>query len=382
MKHLPQTLVMLMLLMVVSACNKKEETTLPYELVDVESFDAEVEGKQVQLITLKNSNGMALQATNYGLRLVSLFVPDRDDNYADVAVGYESIDHYLNTTKERFVGPVVGRYANRIAKGYFEIDGVGYQLPINNNGQTLHGGLKGLDSRVWEVIQQDEQEVHFKYVSPDGEEGFPGTLTIEVIYRLTDQDEFCIEYTATTDKPTVVNLSSHAFYNLSGRSDASILDHELTISAHAITPVDEVLIPTGNLEPVVGTPFDFNEGKRIGQDIAADHEQLKMGLGYDHNFVLTRATESDVEHVATLYEPVSGRVMEILTDQPGLQFYSGNFFDGEESDKYGNPINYRSAMALETQKFPDGPNHPDFPDTRLNPGEVYTHKAVYRFSTR
>ena len=362
------------------ACNGNKKNEIP--LLDKSAFTTEVDGKPVSLYTLDSGNGLTVQVTNFGLRVVSIWTADRDGKYADVAVGYENIDRYINNKGERFLGCIVGRYANRIAKGQFELDGVTYQLPINNNGQTLHGGLKGLDLVVWDVHEVIPNSIHFSYTSPDGDEGFPGNLKLDVTYSLTADNGFKIEYKATTDKPTVVNLSNHSFFNLKGDGDGTITDHILTIHASKTTPVDSLLIPTGELASVDGTPFDFRTPTAIGKRIDANDLQLKNGLGYDHNWVLDRKSAKDIELAVTLYEPVSGRVMEVYTDQPGVQFYSGNFFDGKVNNKYGKPIGYREALALETQKFPDSPNHPDFPSTRLNPGEVYMHTCIYKFTTK
>jgi len=360
------------------SCSGNQKQGLP-SLLDKKAFDTQIDGKPVSLYTLNSGNGLIVQVTNLGLRVVSIWTPDKNGVYGDVAIGYENIGRYINNTGERFLGPVVGRYANRIAKGKFEVDGTAYQLPVNNNGQTLHGGLKGLDMVVWNVDKITDNSIDFSYTSPDGDEGFPGTMKIRVNYSVTSDNEFKITYNATTDKPTVVNLSNHAFFNLKGEAGGTITDHILTINAGHTTPVDSVLIPTGEIVPVDGTPFDFRQPTAIGDRIDQDNEQLKNGLGYDHNWVLDRKTDKDVELIATLYEPASGRVLEVYTDQPGLQFYSGNFFDGKTNGKYGKPIKYREAVALETQKFPDSPNHANFPSTRLNPGETYTQTCMYKF---
>jgi aldose 1-epimerase len=344
------------------------------------AFDTEIDGRSVSLYTLESGNGIWLQVTNYGLRVVSLWTPDKNGNYADVATGYQTIERYINNDGERFLGPVVGRYANRIANGTFHLDGTEYRLPLNNNGQTLHGGLHGLDRVVWDVESSSGNAISFSYLSPNGDEGFPGALRISVEYRLTPANEFTITYVAETDKPTVVNLSNHAFFNLKGEGNGQITDHVLTINAGYTTPVDSLLIPSGDITPVDGTPFDFRTATPIGERIDNDNLQLKNGRGYDHNWVLNRTTDSEVEKAVTVYEPASGRVLEVFTDQPGLQFYSGNFFDGKVNGKYGKPIGFREAFALETQKFPDSPNHANFPSTRLNPGETYRHTCIYKFS--
>lgn len=339
-------------------------------------------GKYLKLFTLRNGD-LTMQVTDFGARVISLFAPDRNGAVDDIIVGYGDAERFVHNTGERFLGATVGRVANRIGGGKFTLDGRTYTLPQNNNGQTLHGGLLGVDMVVWKVAERTDSSIVFKYTVPDGQDGFPGKLSIRLAYTLTSDNCFDIAYSATTDKATPVNLSNHAFYNLRGSKGGSILDHIITIDADAITPVDEVLIPTGELMPVEGTPFDFREPHAIGERVSADHQQLAFGGGYDHNWVLNGAADGIMKSVCTLYEPESGRVMEIVTDQPGLQFYCGNFFDGSYCGKVeGQPIGYREALALETQKWPDGVNHPDFPDTILRPGEEYTQHTIYKFGTR
>lgn len=373
-----KTFIYLSLLIGLLSCNKQPNQGLP--LLSNSAFKTEIDGKAVNLYTLKSASGLTMQVTNLGARVVTLWVPDKNGKYEDVVLGYETIDRYINNKGERFLGPIVGRYANRIAKGQFELDGATYQLPINNNGQTLHGGLKGLDMVVWNVDKVTDNEIQMSYVSPDGEEGFPGTMKLSLTYVLTPENEFKITYAATTDKATVINLSHHGLFNLKGEGNGTITDHILTINASNTTPVDSVLIPSGEIVSVEGTPFDFRKPTVIGERVNAENEQLKNGAGYDHNWVIDRNTDKDVEFVASVYEPVSGRKMEVWSDQPGVQFYSGNFFDGAVSGKYGKPLKYREAFALETQHFPDSPNHPNFPTTRLNPGETYTQTCIYKFS--
>ncbi|PXV60200.1 aldose 1-epimerase [Dysgonomonas alginatilytica] len=346
------------------------------------AFTKTVDGKEIKLYTLESGNGITMQVSNFGGRVISLWTPDKDGKYEDIVFGHDNIDKYLDYEGERCLGPVVGRYANRIAKGQFTLDGKKHQLPLNNNGQTLHGGPNGFDMKVWNVDNISKNQIQLSYTSPDGEEGFPGTVNVKMIYTLTPENEFKITYSATTDKPTHVNLSHHSFFNLKGAGNGTITDHLLTINASGITPVDTVLIPTGKITSVEGTPFDFRTATAIGARINADDEQLKNGLGYDHNWVVDRKTEKDVEFIASLYEPTNGRVMEVWSDQPGIQFYSGNFLDGKVTGKYGKAHNYREAVALETQKYPDTPNQPQFPSTRLNPGEEYTQTCIYKFSTK
>lgn len=360
------------------ACGAGEKGYVP---LDAAAFDAEVDGSPVALYTISAGRELEVQVTNFGARVVAIWTPDRNGVYADVAVGCENIGRYVCEADARFYGPVVGRFANRIAGGRFTLDGVEYCLPQNDNGQSLHGGEKGLDSRVWSVCEADSHHVTMCYVSPDGEEGYPGETTIRVTYTVTGDNALKIDYEAVTDRATVVNLSNHTLFNLGGEGSGSVLGHELMIAADATTPVDAVLIPTGEFAPVEGTPFDFRTPTAIGARIDADDRQLGYGHGYDHNWVLNDTT-GEVRTVASLYDPASGRVMEILTDRPGLQFYSGNFFTEESCGKFGAKIGYRGAVALETQNFPDAPNHPEFPSAVLREGETYTHTCIYRFGVK
>ncbi len=350
-------------------------------LLPEEAFQTTVGGKAVALYTLR-AGDITMQVTNYGARVAALWTPDREGRYEDIVLGYESIDRYLDNPGERFLGAVVGPYANRIAEGRFTLDGEEYTLPVNNNGQTLHGGLNGLDRVVWDVVSATENQLAMHYTHADGEEGFPGNLQITMTYTLTPQNEFRIDYEAVTDKPTVVNISHHPFFNLKGEGNGTILDHVLKINGSCTTPVDSVLIPTGRIADVTGTPFDFREPHAIGERIGEENPQLKNGGGYDHNWVIDRRSEGGVEEMATVWEPVSGRTVEVWSDQPALQFYSGNFFDGAVNGKSGKPLRYRESLALETQKYPDSPNHPGFPSTTLRPGEVYTQVCIYRFGTK
>ena len=360
-------------------CNEKSAPAL--DLMKAENFQAEVDGKQVDLYTLTNGD-LTMQVTNFGARVVSLWTPDKDGNFADIVLGYENLDRYVNNTGERFLGAVVGRVANRIGAGKFTLNGVEYTTPQNNNGQTLHGGLKGVDMVVWDVVEVKPESIVLHYLAADGEDGFPGNLDITMTYTLTEDNEFRVDYKATTDATTVVNLSHHSFFNLKGEAGGTITDHILTIKADKITPVDAFLIPTGELMDVEATPFDFREPTAIGDRIDAEHEQLANGKGYDLNWVLAREDNGEIMNVATLYEPQSGRAMDVLTDQVGLQFYSGNFFDGTYNGKYGQPLRFRESVALETQKFPDAPNQPAFPSVVLNPEEEYTQVCIYKFYTK
>lgn len=367
--------------MMVGCGGQKTDKAPQLELMKKENFQKVVDGKKVDLYTLTNGT-ITMQVTNFGARVVSLWTPDKEGKMADIVLGYENIDRYVNNTGERFLGAVVGRVANRIGAGKFTLDGKEYNTPLNNNGQTLHGGLKGVDMVVWDVAQVTENAIVLHLLLPDGTDGFPGNLDITMTYTLTPENEFEVTYNATTDKKTIVNLSHHSFFNLKGEAGGTITDHILTIKADAITPVDANLIPTGELMPVEGTPFDFREPHAIGERIEADHEQLKNGKGYDLNWVIAREDNGQVETVATLYEPTSGRCMDVATDQVAIQFYSGNFFDGTYNGKYGKPLKFRESVALETQKHPDAINHDNFPSTILNPGEVYKQVCVYKFYTK
>ena len=359
------------------SCAPKTEITLFPE----SDFEAVVDGKNVSIYTL-NAGDLTMQVTNFGGRVVSLWVPDKDGEYEDVVLGRNTIDKYVNYDGERFLGAVVGPYANRIAGGTYTIGEETYNFPQNNNGQTLHGGLKGLDMIPWDVDSVTENQIVLSVICPDGHDGMPGNRKIVMTYTLTPDNEFKVDYVAETDKATHMNISHHSFFNLKGEGNGTINDHVLCINASNTTPVDEVLIPTGEIADVTGTPFDFRTAKPIGQDVDAENEQLKNGSGYDHNWVLDRKTADELEFAASVWEPASGRYMEVWTDQPAIQFYGGNFFDGKREGKYGKTLNYRESIALETQKYPDTPHHSHFPSTLLNPGETYTHVCVYRFSVK
>ena len=365
---------LLLAALTISCTNKLDKITL----LNNEDFKTTVDGKEVSLYMLINSD-LVMQVTNYGARVVSLWAPDRNGNYADVEIGYENIDRYINNTGERYLGAVVGPVANRIANGKFSLDGKEYTLPQNNNGQTLHGGTLGVDRIVWDVKSRDYNEIVFTTTLPDGQDGFPANRSIEMTYRLTENNEFVVLYSATTDAKTVLNLSHHSFFNLEGDGEGTILDHVLTINSKAITPVNEYLIPTGEIMCVKDTPFDFNEPHAIGERVNEEHIQLKMGAGYDHNWIIDREDNGEVIKVADVHSPKSGRGMEVWSDQVALQFYCGNFFDGSYNNKFGKPIVYRGAIALETQRHPDAPNQPSFPSVVLEPGDTYKHTCIYKF---
>ena len=346
--------------------------------MNANDFNAEVDGKKVSLYTLKNGF-LTMQVTNYGGRVVSLWMPDNKGSYEDIVLGYDNIDRYINNKGERYLGATVGRYANRIGHGAFTIDGKKYELYKNDNGNTLHGGEFGVDRVVWDVNSVNDTSIVLHVVLPDGMDGFPGNLDITMTYTLTKDNEFRVDYLATTDAPTVCNLSHHSFFNLKGEGNGTILDHELMINGKLITVIDEKLIPTGNFIPVKDTPMDFMESKAIGRDIDKYHPQMENGGGYDFNWVLNKPI-GQMGLAAKVYEPASGRTMEVYTDQMGMQFYSGNFFDGETTGKYGKPLRKHESFALETQMFPDAPNQPNFPNAVLRPGEEYHHTCIYRFS--
>jgi aldose 1-epimerase len=345
------------------------------------SFGTLPDGTALDLFTLKNASGMEVSVTNYGGIITSLKVPDRDGKIDDVTLGYDSIDGYLKSSP--YFGAIIGRYGNRIGKAQFELDGKTYKLPANDGPNTLHGGVKGFDKVVWQAEpfeREGERGIIFTYVSPDGEEGFPGTLSSRVTYTLTDKNELAFDYQATTDKPTVVNLTQHAYFNLAGDGSGDVLGHELTINADRYTPVSSTLIPTGELASLEGTPLDFRTKTAIGARIDAAHEQIKRAGGYDHNYVLNREGDG-LSLAARVEEPKTGRVMEVHTTEPGIQFYSGNFLDGSITGKQGHVYNKRNGLCLETQHYPDSPNQPSFPTTTLKPGEEYKSRTVYTFST-
>jgi len=342
-----------------------------------EPFGVTPSGEAVELITLANRTGMTVRVMTYGGIIVSLEVPDRMGTPGDVVLGYDSLAGYLEDSP--YFGAIVGRYGNRIAKGRFTLNGTEYRLAINNGPNHLHGGVRGFDKVVWaaEPIESDSGVgVRLEYTSPDGEEGYPGTLRATVTYTLTDRNELLIDYEAATDRATPVNLTQHSYFDLAGSGD--ILDHVLTIAADCMTPVDSTLIPTGELAPVDGTPFDFRAPHRIGARIDADDQQLRFGGGYDHNFVLNREGPGLVL-AARLVDSTSGRTLEIRTTEPGVQFYSGNFLAGSITGKGGAVYGHRSGLCLETQHFPDSPNHPEFPSTILEPGQTYRSRTVWTF---
>lgn len=366
------------LLMLVVCCFSNP--TFGQKPIMIENFSS------IKLYRLTNARGMQVHVTNYGATITSILVPDRKGALADVALGYGNVEGYINAIDRPYFGSIVGRYGNRIAKGTFSIDGQEYKLKTNNGPNHLHGGMMGFDKVVWNARPTGDRDwtgVELTYRAKDGEEGYPGNLDVTVTYMLTNNNEIIVDYLAKTDKPTHLNLTQHTYFNLKGEGEGDILGHELKINADRFTPVDETAIPTGELASVEGTPFDFRTSKPIGRDIAQDHQQIKFGLGFDHNWVLNDAADaSGMRLAAELYEPNSGRVMTVSTQEPGMQFYTGNFLDGRLSGKGGKPYQHRGGLCLETQHFPDSPNHPSFPSTLLRPEGKYQTKTIFAFSVR
>lgn len=358
---------------------KKEESNMEVVASD---FGSLPDGTAIKVFTLTNSNGVEAGISNYGGTLVSLRLPDKNGKYEDVALGFDSVQGYLQPNVPYF-GATIGRYGNRIAKGKFTLDGKEYTLAQNNGTNSLHGGLVGFDKVVWkaeEFKNENEVGVRLHYLSPDMEEGFPGNLDTEVVYTLNDKNELRIDYKATTDKKTIVNLTNHAYYNLTGDLNKDILNHQVMINADKFVPVDENVIPVGELRSVERTPFDFTEPTAVGKRINDPHEQIKLGNGYDHTWVIN-GQPGKMRLAATVYDPVSGRFMEIETTEPGVQFYTGNWLNGSLQ---GKGVNYkkRTGLCLETQHFPDSPNQPNFPSVELSPGETYETSTIHRFSVK
>jgi len=372
---------LLALIAVVGCTNKQQETPLEETTLSGlkrTDFQSVVNGDSTDLYLLKNANGMEVTVTNYGGRIVSVMVPDKEGNMQDVVLGYDSIADYMAVNND--FGATIGRYANRIANGKVTIEGVEYDLPTNNFGHTLHGGPNGFQKQIFKGMQPDSQSVVLTYLSVDGEENFPGNLNVKVTMTLTDENAIDIAYEAETDKETVVNLTNHSYFNLSGDPSQTILDHMLTIHADEYTPVDRTFMTTGAIEKVEGTPMDFRTAMAIGEKIDQyDFEQLKNGDGYDHNWVLN--TKGDVSMVAaSVWSPVTGIRLDVYTNEPGIQIYSGNFLDGTATGKKGITYQKRAAVCLETQKYPDTPNKPDWPSAYLKPGEKYSSRCIYQFS--
>jgi aldose 1-epimerase len=347
-------------------------------------FGKTPDGTVVDIYTLTNAHGMEARIITYGAIVVSLKTPDRSGHLDDVVLGFDTFDDYL--TRSRFFGAVAGRYANRIGNARFTLDGKTYELAANNGRNALHGGRRGFDKVVWKGERSDrggDVGVALTYVSADGEEGYPGRLNVTVTYTLTPRDELTVDYRATTDKATPINLTNHSYFNLAGEGRGDILQHLLTIDADRYTPTDETQIPTGEIAPVAGTPFDFRKPTAVGAHIDADHEQIRLGKGYDHNFVFwTENPPTAPRHAARVVDPSSGRTMDVLTTEPGVQLYTSNNLDGSAVGKSGHPYGKRSALCLETQHFPDSPNHANFPSTILRPGETFRSRTVFAFGVQ
>ena len=362
------------------------------ETPEAKPFGKTKEGVPVEVFTLVNKQGVRLRAITYGATVVSLETPDRNGKNADIVLGYKTLGQYEKSSP--YFGAIVGRYGNRIAGGKFTLEGKEYKLAENNGGpglkSSLHGGLRGFDKVVWRaeaLVQEGAQGVRFSYLSKDGEEGYPGNLEAKVTYWLNDQNEWRVDYEMTSDKATPVNLTQHSYFNLKGEGKGDILGHELTLPASKFTPVNAAMIPTGELRPVAGGPLDFNKPTAIGARIQAEDEQLRLGGGYDHNFVLRRPLFAGLlggrmHPAATVHEPLTGRLMTILTSEPGIQFYSGNFLDGTLRGKAGASYPKRSGFCLETQHYPDSPNQPAFPSTILKPGKVWKSTTVFVFGAK
>ena len=373
---------LVLILTIISCENTKKKENMSLFNVNKEFFGNTTDGGNVDQYTLKNSNGMEVSIINYGGIITSWKAKDRDGNYRDIVLGFTNLSDY--ETSSPYFGAIIGRYGNRIREGKFSLDGVEYNLAVNNGENHLHGGLKGFDKVIWDVeedVNDKSASLILRYTSSDMEEGYPGNLDVKVTYTLTNDDELRVRYEAETDKKTVVNLTQHSYFNLSAGLSRDILDHEITIDADSYLPVDQTLIPTGVLSGVGGTPFDFRASKRVGDDINEEDIQLTFGNGYDHCWVLNKQDEG-IRIVASAYDPVSGRLLEVSSDQPGIQFYSGNFLDGTLESKDGAKYEFRSGFCLETQHYPNSPNQESFPSVILNPGEKYDTKTIFKFSTR
>lgn len=380
-------ILLLTLITAIQSCKPKTETvehgqdSVMHTAITTSPFGQLPGGEKVTLYTLTNKNGVEMKVINYGAIITSLKTPDKQGVLEDIVLGFDSLSSYVAGTP--YFGAIVGRYGNRIANGKFTIDGTTYPIAQNNNGQHLHGGLVGYDKVFWNIEEQastEGQALKLTYTSKDGEEGYPGNLKITVVYTLTDSNELKIDYHAVTDKKTIVNLTQHSYFNLTGNTKRDILDHELVIQSDKLVPVNKVLIPTGKLQDVAGTPFDFRTAQKVGARIGEKDEQLAVGLGYDHCWVLSSA--DSLKFAASVYEPVSGRTLEVYTTEPGIQFYCGNFLDGTLVGKYGVTYKHRFGLCLETEHFPDSPNQPSFPTTLLNPGEEYVTHTTYKFGVK
>jgi len=344
------------------------------------NFQRTIDGKETDLYKLQNKNGIEIDITNYGARVVRISTPDKNGNFDDIVLGHDSIDGYLNS-KNNYFGAIIGRFANRIAKGKFNVGGKTYSIPTNDGQNSLHGGTKGFDSRVWDAKQLNDQNLLLTYDSKDGEEGYPGNLKLQVLYTLQENNTLRIDYAATTDQETVVNFTNHSYFNLDGAGSGKINDQVIMINADKFTPIDSTMIPTGKMETVKGTPFDFTQPTSFGKRINEDNQQLKFAKGYDDNWILNKPEPGMLTLAANVYSPQSGRVIEAYTTEPGIQVYTGNFLDGTTKG-IGGAYNYRSAFTLETQHYPDSPNQDNFPSTVLQPGNIFRSITEYHFTTQ
>ncbi|MDD4777651.1 MAG: galactose mutarotase [Fermentimonas sp.] len=383
MKKFYQIVLLLAVIAAVGCTNKQQETQTEQTTLSglkKSDFQSSLNGDSTDLYVLTNANGVEVAITNYGGRIVSVMVPDREGNMKDVVLGFDNIDDY--TATDNNFGATIGRYGNRIANGKITVEGVEYQLPQNNFGHTLHGGPEGFDKKVFNANQLNDQTLELTYLSADGEAGFPGNLNVKVTMTLTDDNAIDIQYEAETDKETVVNLTNHSYFNLSGDANNTILNDVLTINADQFTPVDDTFMTTGDILSVEGTPMDFRSPYVIGERIDNyEYEQLKFGDGYDHNWVLN--TGSNISQLAaSVHSSATGILLEVFTTEPGLQVYTGNFLNGTDTGKYGAVYNKRNAICLETQKYPDSPNKPEWPSPYLKPGEKYTSRCIYKFSLK
>lgn len=378
------TLFLLAASFVMASCTPKQTAKAP-ELIPASNYDTVIDGKKVELYTIENKNGMAAQITNYGARVVSLWAKDRAGDAVDVLLGFDNIAASLNPVTDA-TGMVVGRYANRIAKGKFTLNGKEYTLATNNGPNHLHGGIKGFSKYVWDgkqgVNEAGEQQIVLTMMSPDGDEGYPGNLNLQVTYTLTNDNALKIDYLATTDAPTVINFTNHAYFNLHGDAQKSPLSHVLMINSDSYTPTDSLMIPTGEIATLDGTPLDFRTPTVVGDRIDADFEALNFGQGYDHNWIIKHAADGDLAVAAELYEPENGIVMKVLTTEPGMQLYSGNHIKSDDTGKYGARYSRRGGLCFETQHFPDSPNHDNFPSTVLTPEKPYTQTTTYQFEVK
>ena len=372
----------LLLLFLISSCENLKNNNMSLVTIEKQSFGKTVDGNEVHQYILKNKKGMEISVINYGGIITSWKAKDRDGIYQDIVLGFDNIYDY--ETKNPYFGALIGRYGNRIAKGKFSIDDKNYNLATNNDVNHLHGGIKGFDKVLWdvdEILGDSSASLVLKYMSSDMEEGYPGNLNVKVIYTLNNNDELSVTYEADTDKTTIVNLTQHSYFNLSGDFNKDILNHDLKINADSFLPVDSTLIPIGEIRDVIDTPFDFSQPKKIGKDIEMNNEQINYGNGYDHCWVLNNYRDG-VRFVASAYDDSSGRLLEVYSDQPGIQFYSGNFLDGSLKSKYEGNYDFRSGFCLETQNFPNSPNENSFPSPLLKPGEKYLSETIFRFSIK